>query len=317
VTEPAPPRSGRRADILAVGFVVLAVGVAGWALHDRLPDVLDAVGRIAWWRVVLALVCVVAGLLATAEVWKHCLAPLGFTVTSAAARRIFFPAQVGKYLPGSIWPFLAQMRFAREQGVPGSLTLLAGSVFLVVHAVTALVVGALLLIMQPDLVSRFRWAGVAIPLALVLLHPRVVSALAGKLAGRSGVEPPALRWRHLVRPLAWMLPAWLGYGLAGFLLADPFSDSVLPLAMICTAAFALGWIVGVVVVIAPAGVGAREAVLILALAPLLGVGPATTVSLLLRVCHTLADMLLGLRYGLVRARRAPAARLPGATGPPG
>ncbi|MGH3756563.1 lysylphosphatidylglycerol synthase domain-containing protein [Actinophytocola sp.] len=304
MSEPTPPRPSRLADLLAIVFVVVAVGVAGWALRDQLPNVVDAIGDIAWWRMVLALGCVVAGLLATAEVWKHCLAALGSSVSSGAARQIFFPAQVGKYLPGSIWPFLAQMRFAREHGVPGGLALLAGSVFLVVHAVTSVLVGALLLISQPDLVSRFGWAGVCVPLALVLLHPRVVNLLARKLAGRSGVEPPTLRWGHLVRPLAWMLPAWLGYGLAGYLLADPFTDSVLQLAVVCTGAFALGWIVGLVVFIAPAGVGAREAVLILALTPLLGVAAATTVSLILRVGHTLADMLLALRYGLVRARRA-------------
>lgn len=298
-----PPKPSRRADLLAILFVVIAVGLAGWALRDQLPDVLDAVTRIAWWRAVLALACVVAGLLATAEVWKHCLVALGSRVSSNAARQIFFPAQVGKYLPGSIWPFLAQMRFAREHGVPGGLALLAGSVFLVVHAVTSVLVGALLLISQPDLVSRFGWAGVCIPLALVLLHPKVINLLARKLAGRSGVEPPVLRWSHLVRPLAWMLPAWLGYGAAGYLLADPFTDSILQLAVVCTGAFALGWIVGLVVFIAPAGVGAREAVLILALTPLLGVAAATTVSVILRVAHTVADMLLALRYGLVRARR--------------
>lgn len=298
-----PPKPSRRADLLAIVFVVIAVGLAGWALRDQLPDVLDAATRIAWWRAVLALACVVAGLLATAEVWKHCLVALGSRVSSNAARQIFFPAQVGKYLPGSIWPFLAQMRFAREHGVPGGLALLAGSVFLVVHAVTSVLVGALLLISQPDLVSRFGWAAVCVPLALVLLHPKVINLLARKLAGRSGVEPPVLRWSHLVAPLAWMLPAWVGYGAAGYLLADPFTDSILQLAVVCTGAFALGWIVGLVVFIAPAGVGAREAVLILALTPLLGVAAATTVSVILRVAHTVADMLLALRYGLVRARR--------------
>jgi hypothetical protein len=302
--DPTPPRPSRRADLLAVAFVVVAVGLAAWALRGQLPDVVGAIGEIAWWRMVLALVAIVAGLLATAEVWKHCLAALGSPVTSSAAREIFFPAQVGKYLPGAVWPFLAQMRFAREHGVPGGLALLAGSVFLVVHAVTSVLVGALLLISQPDLVSRFGWAGACIPLALVLLHPKVVNLLARKLAGRSGVEPPVLRWRDLVRPLAWMLPAWLGYGVAGYLLADPFTDSVLQLAVVCTGAFALGWLIGLMVFVAPAGVGAREAVLILALTPLLGVAAATTVSLILRVGHTLADMLLALRYGLVRARRA-------------
>ncbi|OLF18346.1 lysylphosphatidylglycerol synthase domain-containing protein [Actinophytocola xanthii] len=300
---PAPPRPSRRADLLAVAFVVLAVGLAGWALRGQLSDVVGSLGRIDWWRMPLALAAVVLGLLATAEVWKHCLAALGSRISSSAARQIFFPAQVGKYLPGSIWPFLAQMRFAREHGVPGGLALLAGSVFLVVHAVTSVLVGALLLISQPNLVSKFGWAGVCIPLALVLLHPRVVNLLARKLAGRSGVEPPVLRWKHLVAPLAWMLPAWLGYGAAGYLLADPFTDSVLTLALVSTASFALGWIVGLVVFIAPAGVGAREAVLVLALTPLLGVAAATTVSLVLRAGHTLADILLALRYGLVRARK--------------
>lgn len=302
--EPAAkaPRPSRRADLLAVAFVVVAVGIAVWAWRDQLPDVVDAFGKIAWWRALLAFVCVVVGLLATAEVWKHCLAALGSRVSSGAARQIFFPAQVGKYLPGSIWPFLAQMRFAREHGVPGGMALLAGSVFLVVHTVTSVLVGALLLISQPELVSRFGWAGVFIPLALVLLHPKVVNALARKLAKRSGAEPPVLRWRNLVAPMAWMLPAWLGYGAAGYLLADPFTDSVLQLALVCTGSFALGWIVGLVVFIAPAGVGAREAVLILALTPLVGGAPAGAISLLLRVAHTLADVLLALRYGLARAR---------------
>ncbi len=304
MTEPTPLRPSRRADLLATGFVVLAVSVAVWALRGQLPDVVDAIARIAWWRMVLAFGGVVAGLVATAEVWRYCLAPLGPAVSSSVARQIFFPAQVGKYLPGSIWPFLAQMRFARERGVPGGLALLAGSVFLVVHTVTAVLVGSLLLISQPDLVSRFGWAWVCIPLALILLHPRVVTLLARKLAGRSAVEPPTLRWGHLIRPLAWMAPAWLGYGLAGYLLAAPFSDSVLQLAVVCTGAFALGWIVGLVVIIAPAGFGAREAVLILALSPLLGVAAATTVTLILRLCHTAADVVLALRYGLVQTRNA-------------
>lgn len=305
-SEPATtPKPSRRADLLAIVFVVVAVGVAVWALKDDFPSMVSALGQIAWWRPIVAFAGIVLGLLATAEVWKHCLAALGSPVSSRAAREIFFPAQVGKYLPGSVWPFLAQMKFARERGVPGGMALLAGSVFLVVHTVTSVIVGALLLVSQPALVNKFGWAGVFVPLALIVLHPKVINFLARKLAKRSGYEPPVLRWSGMVRPLLWMLPAWLGYGLAGYVLADPFTDSVLQLAVVCTGAFALGWLVGLLVFLAPAGVGAREAVLILALTPLLGAAPAATVSLMLRVGHTLADLVLALRYGLARARRAP------------
>ncbi len=304
MTEPTAPKPSRRADLLALVFVVVAVGVAVWALRDDFPSMVDALGRISWWQPIVAFAGIVLGLLATAEVWKHCLAALGSPVPSRAAREIFFPAQVGKYLPGSVWPFLAQMKFARERGVPGGMALLAGSVFLVVHTVTSVLVGALLLVSQPALVNRFGWAGLCVPLALVVLHPKLINFLARKLAKRSGTEPPVLKWGGLVKPLLWMLPAWLGYGAAGSVLADPFTDSVLQLAVVCTGAFALGWLVGLLVFLAPAGVGAREAVLILALTPMLGAPAAATVSLLLRVGHTLADLVLALRYGLVRVRRA-------------
>lgn len=302
MAEPAAPKPSRRADLLALVFVVVAVGVAVWALRDDFPSMVDALGRISWWRPIVAFAGIVLGLLATAEVWKHCLAALGSPVSSRAAREIFFPAQVGKYLPGSVWPFLAQMKFARERGVPGGMALLAGSVFLVVHTVTSVLVGALLLVSQPALVNRFGWAGLCVPLALVVLHPKLINFLARKLAKRSGTEPPTLKWGGLVKPLLWMLPAWIGYGAAGYVLADPFTDSVLQLAVVCTGAFALGWLVGLLVFLAPAGVGAREAVLILALTPMLGAPAAATVSLLLRVGHTLADLVLALRYGLVRVR---------------
>lgn len=298
---PVAPRRRRRADLLAIGFVIVAVGVAMYALRGELPAVGDALARVGWWRVAVALVLVVLGLLATAEVWRQCLASLGSVVSPPAARRIFFPAQVGKYLPGAVWPFLAQMRLAREHGVAASLALLSGAVFLAVHTVTSVLVAALILISEPALVGRFGWVALFAPLSIALLHPRVVGAVARRLAARAGVEQPELAWSKLVRPVAWMLPAWLCYGAAGYLLAEPFGGMSARLATLCAGAFALGWLVGLVVFVAPAGVGAREAVLVLVLVPSLGVTAATAVSLLLRVCHTLADVLLALRYGLVRS----------------
>lgn len=59
-------------------------------------------------------------------------------------------------------------------------------------------------------------------------------------------------------------------------------------------AFALSYAVGVVVVVAPAGVGAREAIFILLLTPL---------ALLARVVHTAADALLAAGWSVSRSCR--------------
>lgn len=298
------PKSRGRADVVGIAFVLVIVVVAAWALWDELPSVWRAMLRVGWWRVLLAVVSATAGLLATAEVWRHCLAALGARVRPAAARRIFFPAQAGKYLPGSVWPFIAQVRYARLYDVRPSLALLAGTVFLVVHLVTSVLVSALLLVSQPTLFDRFGWFGLAGLASLVLLHPRLQAFLVRKLSRRSDVRPPNLGWRDVGRPLAWMVPAWACYGLSGWLLAGPLGGYTPVVFVMSTGAFALGWLVGLLVVFAPAGVGAREAALVLAFTPALGIAGATTVALLLRVVHTAADVGLGLRYGLHARKKA-------------
>jgi uncharacterized membrane protein YbhN (UPF0104 family) len=53
----------------------------------------------------------------------------------------------------------------------------------------------------------------------------------------------------------------------------------------------LAWTAGFLVLIVPAGAGAREAVLILALAPALPTAPATLLALLSRLLATVADLV--------------------------
>jgi glycosyltransferase 2 family protein len=59
---------------------------------------------------------------------------------------------------------------------------------------------------------------------------------------------------------------------------------------LATAGYALAWAVGLVVVVAPAGAGAREVALAAALAPVLDGGAVVVVVLLSRVLFTVADL---------------------------
>lgn len=289
-------------DLLGLAFVLIAVAIAGYAIRDQFDDVRVAIWSIQWWRPVCSLALVVAGLLCTAQVWRGCLAALGRRLPTSTTNQIFFPAQVGKYLPGSVWPFLAQVHLARRCGVPGGLALLSGAVFLTLHLATAVMAAATLLLTQPTVVGRLGWTAVLAPLSLLLLHPKAVNTLARRIGRRSGITPPQLTWSHLAVPAAWMVPAWLGYGVAGYLVAEPFTGSSAKVAVLCVGGFAAGWLVGLLVFVAPAGVGAREAMLVLALAPVTGLVAATIVSVILRLCHTVADVGLALGYGLVRGR---------------
>jgi hypothetical protein len=56
--------------------------------------------------------------------------------------------------------------------------------------------------------------------------------------------------------------------------------------------WAFAWCVGFIVILAPAGLGPRDVLLVAALAPVIGTGPATAVMLVSRVVNTINDLLV-------------------------
>jgi hypothetical protein len=64
--------------------------------------------------------------------------------------------------------------------------------------------------------------------------------------------------------------------------------------------FALAWVAGFLIIIAPAGAGVREAALVLGFAAVLPAGAVLTVAVLSRVLFVLADLLLAAVLVLAR-----------------
>ena len=64
-------------------------------------------GRVSPPALAAALVVVVVGIFATFWCWRAILVDLGGELPLAAGIRVFFLGQLGKYLPGSVWPALA------------------------------------------------------------------------------------------------------------------------------------------------------------------------------------------------------------------
>lgn len=312
-------------DVLRGLFLVAAVGFGWWGLRGYHDQILVAVGRADPARVLLAAVVVTLGLLVTGVVWRVVLAGFGHDVPRRPAASIFFVGQLGKYIPGSVWSLGAQADMARAYRVPGRTTVAVGLVFLFVHVVSALPVATLLarwdgpggVVDQPlrlsgplseGMTELPAWvAPAACALAVLLVSPAVLAFVGRLLAGRE--RPLRLGWRQSGVLMALMAGTWVLYGV-GVLLVVPPGDvqsagGAAALLSPVTAAFAAAHLVGVLVVLAPAGAGARELALIGLLAPLLGVPTATAAALLTRVVHTVADFLVaGLAWGAARRHGA-------------
>jgi hypothetical protein len=287
-----------------VGVGVLVLGVV--VVVRRWDEVSRALETIGWGPALAALALTTLGVLATGECWRQWLASLGGHVAPLTAHRLFYVTQAGKYVPGSLWPVLAQAMLARRYGVTRSAIVAASTLFLLLHTVTGVLVGVV-----GVGATAAEWAWLVVPVAtggvLVLLPPVLGRLLHALARWRPALATTRPTWAATGRASALMLLAWGCYGTATWLLVRPLDDSPagFPLAV---GGYALAWVVGFLAVAAPAGVGAREAVLVAVLGPLVGVSGALSVALVSRVALTVADLgLAGLSAGVLRQQYAPPA----------
>lgn len=304
-TAPHPPRrSARDLALLGarVGFVVLTLGFAWWGFSGRWSEIVDSLTAVGPWRLGGAVLLAVAGLCLTGVLWRALLAALGFPVAARDAAAVFFVGQLGKYVPGSVWSFAAQAQLGRKHDVPVRSSVTASSLFLMLHTFTGLVVGAGLAAAGAVETDLDAWVWVlAAAAGAIALSPPVLRLLGDRLAG-NGVRT-RFTVADLGRSALLMAGVWACYGVSLWVLVPRAEPSVADV-LTAVGAFALAHVAGVLLVLAPAGLGAREAVLIALLSPAVGVPAAAAAALLSRVAHTLADFLVAAAAG-AWARTAP------------
>ncbi|MCW2544767.1 MAG: hypothetical protein JWM40_2319 [Frankiales bacterium] len=305
---PAAARAGR---LLFSTALVAALALALVKQRHALQDSLDQVSPLA---LAGALVALGVGLVLSMLSWRAVLAERGSPLPVRQAGRIFFVGQIGKYVPGSVWPLLTQATMGKRVGVPRTRMVTAGLVALAMSVATGLVTGLLCVGTLLEHQGRVYLIAllVLLPFALAGLHPKVLNALlarALKLARRAPLEQP-LSTRGVLVPVALLLGCWAMFGVQAWLLVRDIGGDDLSALALAVGSFALASTLGTLFIIAPAGAGVREAVLVLGLAPVLSGGQALTVAVLSRLVATVAD---GLAAGLalLAARRggalAPAA----------
>ncbi len=278
--------------MIRAAFVLAALIAAGYAIAGNRLRLGAALGSIGLPAAAAAFVSVLAALATTVQLWRLLLASLGSPLPVRTAARILLVSQLGKYLPGSIWPVVAQMELGTSYQVPRSRSVSASVLTMLLTLVTGLIT-ALLMLPFASAATPARWALLAAPVLAVLLYPRVLNIVVGRLLrlARQPALVAPLQGRMLIRALAWALGTWSCYGLQIWILATRLGAPAGKAVLIAVGGFAFAWSIGFVVVLAPAGAGVRDVLLLLLLARILSTTNATAVVLASRVLLTTADVL--------------------------
>ncbi|MEV0947168.1 lysylphosphatidylglycerol synthase transmembrane domain-containing protein [Rhodococcus sp. NPDC049939] len=288
------------------GLVTLAIVVAvGVAVKSQWSEVRDTITNLNWWALAGSAVFIFLGMGAAVRAWQHALGALEHPIPAFDAARCYLVGQLGKYLPGSVWAFVLQTELVRRAGVSRANGFVAVLVTVGLSITSALVVGLLAL---PALFQISTFAAVAVivlvPVALVCCYPPVLTRLVN-LALRILRRAPLQRQLTLHKialALGWCAVSWVLYGIHLWLLASSTAGFEMGTLVQCIGALALGMFAGVLVVIAPSGIGVREAVIVAALSPFMDSGVALGLALASRLVFTLCEVFAGFVAALSGSR---------------
>jgi len=292
--EPAPESTTRRAVGITTVVGLLVGGAAMFYVVRRLaqdwPDASEALvdAEAAW--VLLAAAGAVLAMVSIGLGWRHVLALLGAPVPAGRAVAWYFVGELGKYVPGGVWPVLGRGELARRGGVPRSQAYASVALSLAMVYLAALFVAAgfLPFAVSDGGFSTWMLVLLALPVGVVLLHHRVLGRLIGLVekVSRRTVHVDVPQWRDSLVLVARYVPTWFLVGTATWAVARSLTpDASYPRVMFATV---LSWAVGFLAVPVPAGAGIREAVLT-ATSGLDG-GVAAATAIVARILFALVDV---------------------------
>ena len=255
------------------------------------------VGRPDLGWILLASVFALVSLLCTTWVYKTIFWAFGFNLSYGKVLGVQYVSRLGKYLPGKAWAVLWGVVLYDREGV--SKTVAATSIALVsilgiLGALFVIILFGVWSVPVPGGVLSLIFVAVML---LLSVHPRVFYPVLNyglRLIGRAEIPANQIRFQLILSLLLAYIVIWVLYGAGFCCLVRSFSflsaiDSLQLIAM-----FAFAQVAGLLVIVAPAGLGVRESALLLGLAPLVGEGPAIVLVGFCRLWQTVLEFLLAV-----------------------
>lgn len=299
VTEAAVPApvTSTRAKIIN-GFrwlaILVVVAFAVYQLVKNWDEFWRTLDGIPWESSVLSLLMVIGSMAATVYSWQVLVDDLGSPIGYRRGAQIFLVGQLGKYVPGSVWGYLLQMELGKKAGLARARVFVASLVHLGVILVSAMLAGLIALPVIFPTSPNARWMLAVLPIGLLLMHPKVLT-WGTSLVLRVLRRPPLdhqFGWATIGKVLGGSAVAKVLHGLHLWLLANSIGAPGWFGLLLCIGAMSLAMTAGTVAFIFPAGVGAREVVIVAVLVTSgIGVVQAGAIAAVSRVMFLIADLI--------------------------
>jgi glycosyltransferase 2 family protein len=265
--------------------------------------------RPEWVFVLLAGVALLGVSVVQMLSYRALLGGFGTRLDWGAMAGVAWVPPLGKYVPGKIWALGGAMAMLRTRGVSAAIAVTCVLMVDALAVLSGLIVGAPVAL-KPAVAQWIPGAGwtvaAVVTVGLVMLHPgvfaRALNALLKRLGKPALAQTPTMR--QMALPMVCAFSQWAFAGAALWCVTRSLTDVPIAAMPGFVPLAACAMTISYLALIAPGGIGVREAIY-LALLPQLVIGaPAGTVALVvvaMRLWQTVIEVgLAGLGYGLWR-----------------
>ncbi|MEO0230513.1 MAG: lysylphosphatidylglycerol synthase domain-containing protein [candidate division WOR-3 bacterium] len=225
--------------------------------------------------------------------WKFILGSLGYGIKSRTAVISWIYSNIGKYMPGKVWQFIG--RTALTKKVKPEITLFTVFLEVAISFSAAVMVFFLRFMVVKNMpILWFIYAAFLFLILLLVQHPKVVSfvlRIFAKLRKQEFcVSSMKLSIKNSVMLFFAYFVLWVFTGFSFWIMIQGSKINVGLLDAVTT--YPISWILGYLFLIAPAGLGVREGVLMSLLKGIYPETVASAYSVLTRIALVTSDFLL-------------------------
>ena len=258
-----PPRSKRVRLAIQLGIAILVFGFLVLTVVDQWAEIKDKGVHFHVLWLIPAFVILPIFYALNAVGWDLILRFLGYRLGAGRAQVAWGQPILARYVPGSVLYVLGRVLLSERAGVPRRLTIASIVYEQALQATSAIIVAAYFLISHPDLQGQpLRWAILLlIPLLIALLHPRIFGPLANRALRAFGREPlpEVMSLRGVVAVMVFYTLNWGVIALGIWCVARSVSGISASDILVVGSAQAFGYVAALVTLVAPAGLGIRDA----------------------------------------------------------
>jgi uncharacterized membrane protein YbhN (UPF0104 family) len=292
------PLLARISSLLGVAIGIAGVAFVAKTLVSKWDEVSNAFSQVNAINLVLSLLLGLAAMTSIGWIWVTMIVARSHNVRHRNAMSWYFTGQLGKYVPGGIWPIVGRAELAVRNGIPRLDAYASTGLSLVTTYAAAVVTIGIGAAATTDhrLIAVF--IGVGLVLAYAAFSQPSLRAVIIRVATRVSSSASSLTDpKRLARLTILHVPAWILMSLSTSVTATAFGAKISIADMLFITS--TSWLAGFVVVGVPGGIGVREAVFTSLAGGIIGTPMAVSLALMSRVVFIAVDLSGALISNLI------------------